>query len=64
MDARTERLGEHAAAWRELSGYHNPADLIGPEPAATASELRAAYRDVVISWSPSYAAKSSKSLTL
>jgi hypothetical protein len=74
MDARKDRIGEHAAdhappwavnalgpvpahpldrldwqkraaaigAWRELSGYHHPADPIGPEPAAAAPDLRAA----------------------
>jgi hypothetical protein len=74
MDARKDRLGEHAAehvppwtvaalgpvpahpldrldwqrraaaigAWRELSGYHHPADPIGPEPVAAAPDLRAA----------------------
>jgi hypothetical protein len=30
------------AAWRELSGYHHPADPIGPESAAAAPDLRAA----------------------
>ncbi len=74
MDARTDRIGEHAAthpppwataalgpvpahpparlawqkraaaigAWRELSGYDDPADPIGPEPAAAAPDVRAA----------------------
>jgi hypothetical protein len=68
MDARTDRIGEHAAghppgwataalgpvpahpldrpawqqraaaigAWRELSGYSDPADPIGPEPVVAA----------------------------
>ena len=77
MDARRDRIGEHAAehalpwavnalgpvpahspdrldwqqraasigAWRELSGYHHPAEPIGPEPAATAPDLRAAWQE-------------------
>ncbi len=77
MDARKERIGEHATehelpwavaalgpvpahpldrldwqrraaavgAWRELSGYHHPADPIGPEPAAAAPDLRAAWHE-------------------
>jgi hypothetical protein len=75
MDARKERIGEHAAAsslpwavsalgpvpadplprldwqrraasigaYRELSGYNHPADPIGPEPATSNPELRAAW---------------------
>ena len=71
MDARKDRIGEHAAshpppwataalgpvpahppdrldwqkraaaigAWRELSGYDDPADPIGPEPAAAAPDV-------------------------
>ena len=77
MDARKDRIGEHAAehappwavtalgpvpqnpldrldwqrraasvgAWRELSGYHHPADPIGPEPVAAAPDLRAAWHE-------------------
>jgi hypothetical protein len=79
MDARKQRLGEHAAAfpppwavkalgpvpeqpaarldwqgqaasiaaWRELSGYHHPADPIGPEPVAAAPDLRAAWHEAL-----------------
>ena len=79
MDARKERLGQHAAenalpwavgafgpvpedpaarldwqrraasiaAWRELSGYRHPADPIGPEPAASAPDLRAAWHEAL-----------------
>ncbi len=75
MDARKDRIGEHAAehalpwatsalgpvpghpldrldwqrraasigAWRELSGYHHPTEPIGPEPATTAPDMRAAW---------------------
>ena len=77
MDARKDRIGEHAAehalpwavnalgpvpghpqgrldwqrraasigAWRELSGYGDPADPIGPEPAGAAPDLRAAWHE-------------------
>jgi len=77
MDARKDRLGEHAAehappwavtalgpvpahpldrldwqrraasigAWRELSGYQHPTDPIGPEPAAAAPDLQAAWHE-------------------
>jgi hypothetical protein len=31
-------------AWRELSGHGHPADPIGPEPAAAAPDLRAAWQ--------------------
>jgi conjugative relaxase-like TrwC/TraI family protein len=77
MDARKDRIGQHAAthalpwavtalgpvpedpparadwqrraasigAWRELSGYDHPDDPIGPEPAAAAPDLRAAWHE-------------------
>ena len=77
MDARKDRIGEHAAeqappwavyalgpvpedpldrldwqrraasigAWRELSGYHDPTDPMGPEPVAAAPHLRAAWHE-------------------
>jgi len=79
MDARKDRIGEHAAAhelpwavaalgpvpkhppdrldwqnkaasigaWRELSGYHHPTEAIGPEPAAAAPDLRAAWHEAL-----------------
>jgi hypothetical protein len=79
MDARKQRIGEHAAtstlawavtalgpvpadpparldwqqraaaigAYRELSGYHHPADPIGPEPAASSPDLRAAWHEAL-----------------
>ena len=34
-------------AWRELSGYAHPADPIGPEPAAAAPDLRAAWHEAL-----------------
>jgi conjugative relaxase-like TrwC/TraI family protein len=84
MDARKDRIGEHAAqhvlpwavnalgpvpghpldrldwqrraasigAWRELSGYHDPAEPIGPEPAAAAPDLRAAWHEGLAALGP------------
>jgi conjugative relaxase-like TrwC/TraI family protein len=84
MDARKDRIGEHAAehalpwavnalgpvpehpldrldwqrraasigAWRELSGYHHPAEPIGPEPAAAAPDLRAAWNEAFAALGP------------
>ena len=84
MDARKDRIGEHAAehalpwavnalgpvpghpldrldwqrraasigAWRELSGYGDPADPIGPEPAGAAPDLRAAWHEAFAALGP------------
>ena len=84
MDARKDRIGEHAAehalpwavnalgpvpghpldrldwqqraasigAYRELSGYDHPADPIGPEPAAAAPDLRAAWHEALAALGP------------
>jgi conjugative relaxase-like TrwC/TraI family protein len=84
MDARKDRIGEHAAqhgpawavaalgpvpadpldrldwrqraasigAWRELSGYSDPADPIGPEPIAAAPDLRAAWHEALAALGP------------
>jgi hypothetical protein len=84
MDARKDRLGEHAAehpppwavtalgpvpahqldrldwqrraasigAWRELSGYQHPTDPIGPEPAAAAPDMRAAWHEAFAALRP------------
>jgi hypothetical protein len=84
MDARKDRIGEHAAdnelpwavsalgpvpehpvdrlnwqqrassigAWRELSGYAHPADPIGPEPAAAAPDLQAAWHEALATLGP------------
>ena len=84
MDARKDRIGEHAAehglpwavaalgpvpahpldrldwqkkaasigAFRELSGYDHPADPIGPEPAAAAPDVRAAWYEALAALGP------------
>ena len=84
MDARKDRIGEHAAehelpwavaalgpvpehplnrldwqhrassigAYRELSGHHDPADPIGPEPAAAAPDIRAAWHEALAALGP------------
>jgi hypothetical protein len=40
-------------SWRELSGYHHPADAIGPEPVAVAPDVRAAWHEVLAALGPS-----------
>ncbi|MGH3221075.1 MAG: hypothetical protein ACRDPY_20675, partial [Streptosporangiaceae bacterium] len=84
MDARKDRIGEHAAentvpwavsalgpvpdhpldrldwqrrassigAYRELSGYGQPTDPIGPEPVAAAPEIRAAWHEAFAALAP------------
>jgi conjugative relaxase-like TrwC/TraI family protein len=39
-------------AWRELSGYRDPADPIGPEPATAAPDLRAAWHEALAALGP------------
>jgi hypothetical protein len=39
-------------AWRELSGYQHPTEPIGPEPAAAAPDLRAAWHEAFAALSP------------
>jgi hypothetical protein len=39
-------------AYRELSGYHHPADPIGPEPAPGTSDLRAAWHEALTALGP------------
>ncbi|MGH3260184.1 MAG: AAA family ATPase, partial [Streptosporangiaceae bacterium] len=84
MDARKDRIGEHAAdaaiswavtalgpvpghpldrldwqrrassigAWRELSGYDDPADPIGPEPVTAAPDQLAAWHEALAALGP------------
>jgi conjugative relaxase-like TrwC/TraI family protein len=84
MDARKERIGQHAAAsalpwatgalgpvpadpagrldwqrkaasigaYRELSGYDDPADPVGPEPATSSPDLRAAWYEALAALGP------------
>ena len=84
MDARKERIGEHAAsstvswavsalgpvpedplarlewqqraasvgAYRELSGFSQPTDPIGPEPVSGSPELRAAWHEALAALGP------------
>jgi conjugative relaxase-like TrwC/TraI family protein len=39
-------------AYRELSGYPHPTDPVGPEPAATSPELRAAWHEALAALGP------------
>ena len=39
-------------ACRELSGYHHPADAIGPEPAAADPDIRAAWHEALAALGP------------
>ena len=39
-------------AWRELSGHDDPADPIGPEPAAAAPDVRAAWHQALAALGP------------
>jgi hypothetical protein len=39
-------------AWRELSGYSDPADPIGPEPAAAAPDARAPWHEALAALGP------------
>ena len=39
-------------AWRELSGYEDPADPIGPEPAAAVPDVRAAWHQALAALGP------------
>jgi AAA domain/TrwC relaxase len=39
-------------AWRELSGYDDPADPIGPEPVAAAPDVRAAWHQALAALGP------------
>jgi hypothetical protein len=47
-----QRRAASIAAWRELSGYHHPADPIGPEPATAAPYLRASWHGALAALGP------------
>jgi AAA domain-containing protein len=47
-----QRRAAAIGAWRELSGYHHPADPIGPEPVAAAPDLRAAWHEAFAALGP------------
>jgi len=42
-----QRRAASIGAWRELSGHDDPADPIGPEPAAAAPDARAAWHEAL-----------------
>ena len=47
-----QRRAAAIGAWRELSGYHHPADPIGPEPVAATPDLRAAWQEAFAALGP------------
>ena len=47
-----QRRASSVGAWRELSGYDDPADPIGPEPVAAAPDLRAAWHEALAALGP------------
>jgi hypothetical protein len=47
-----QRRASSIGAYRELSGYDHPADPIGPEPAAAAPDLRAAWHEALAALGP------------
>ena len=47
-----QRRAASIGAWRELSGYHHGADPIGPEPVASAPDLRAAWHEALAALGP------------
>ena len=47
-----QRRAASVGAWRELSGYHHPADPIGAEPVAAAPDLRAAWHEAFAALGP------------
>ena len=46
------RKAASAGAYRELSGYDDPADPVGPEPAANNPDLRAAWHEALAALGP------------
>jgi hypothetical protein len=47
-----QRRAASIGAWRELSGHGDPADPIGPEPVAAASDMRAAWHEALAAVAP------------
>ena len=47
-----QRRASSIGAWRELSGYRDPGDPIGPEPVAAAPDLRAAWHEALAALGP------------
>ena len=47
-----QRRATSIGAWRELSGHHDPADPIGPEPIAAAPDLRTAWHEAFAALGP------------
>jgi hypothetical protein len=47
-----QRRAASIGAWRELSGYGDPADPIGPEPAGAAPDLRAVWHEAFAALGP------------
>ena len=47
-----QRRASSLGAWRELSGHHDPADPIGPEPVAATPDLRAAWHEALAALGP------------
>ena len=56
MTSRTglawRRRAASIGAWRELSGYHDPADPIGPEPSRGHPDIRAAWHEALAALGP------------
>ncbi len=47
-----QKRASSIGAWRELSGYHHPAEPIGPEPATAAPDVRAAWYEALAALGP------------
>src|SRR6185369_6109301 len=47
-----QKRAASVGAWRELSGYRDPADPIGPEPVAAAPDFRAAWHEALAALGP------------
>jgi hypothetical protein len=50
--AHWQKRAASIGAWRELSGHCDPTDPIGPEPAAAAPDLRAAWHEALAALGP------------